>query len=74
MTFQEWLKEHWDKDNLFPPELEPQDALYFLTDYLLGEDWYFVNPLKVKQGNCEIVHAILEKYSKKYRKELKEGK
>lgn len=75
MKFLEWLdKENktTNKDNIFAPPLEPQMALDFLCDYLLGEDWYSVNPISQKQINTEIVGNILYKYSKRYRKELKE--
>ena len=71
-TFTKWLDKNWDKDNMFPPELESQEAIYILVDYLLGEDYYFVNPLNTKQGNVEIVNDILYKYSKEYRDEYKE--
>lgn len=70
MKYQEWLDKNWVKDNIFPPALEPQLALQFLKDYLLG-DWYSMNPISTEQINCEIVHEILYKYSKKYRKEYK---
>ena len=72
MTYTEWLDKNWEKDNIYPPVLEPQTALNFLQNYLLGEDWYIVNPLSTGQANCEVVHDILYKYSKKYRKEVKE--
>lgn len=71
MTFNEWLDNNWEKNNMFPPVLEEQKALDFLKQYLLGEDWYSVNPISTKQINCEVVHDILYKYSKKYRKEIK---
>ena len=71
MTFNEWLDNNWEKNNMFPPVLEGQKALDFLKQYLLGEDWYSVNPISTKQINCEVVHDILYKYSKKYRKEIK---
>lgn len=71
MTFNEWLDNNWKKNNMFPPELDGQKALDFLKQYLLGEDWYSVNPISTKQINCEVVHDILYKYSKKYRKEIK---
>lgn len=74
MEFQKWLDENWEKDNMFPPPLDPQKALDFLQEYLLGKDWYIVNPLCNAQANCEVVHDILYKYSKKYRKELKKRK
>lgn len=71
--FTKWLKEECkkDKDNLLPPKLDDRQALLFLQNYLLGEDWYVVNPLSHEQCNCELVHDILYKYSKKYRNEYK---
>lgn len=72
-SFLQWQKDSWEENNLFPPELEPQKAIYFLVDYLLGEDWYFAEPVNAKQGNVYILHSILRKYSFKYRKELKKS-
>ena len=72
MTYTEWLDENWDKNNMFPPSLDPQTALDFLQEYLLGEDYYIVNPMPNIQANCEVVHDILYKYSKQYRKERKQ--
>lgn len=74
MEFQKWLDENWEKDNMFPPSLDAQTAINFLESYLLGVDWYIVNPLTTSQANCEVVHEILYKYSKKYRKEIKKYK
>lgn len=74
MKFQKWLDENWEKDNMFPPSLDAQTALNFLESYLLGIDWYIINPLTTNQANCEVVHEILYKYSKKYRKEIKKYK
>lgn len=71
MLFTEWLNKNWQKDNMLPPPLEAQIGLNFLQQYLLGENWYSVNPISTEQINCEIVHEILYKYSKKYRKEYK---
>ncbi len=71
LEFQKWLDENWEKDNMFPPCLDAQLAIDFLCNYLLGEDYYIVNPLCTAQANCEIVHDILYKYSKRYRKEYK---
>ena len=72
MTYTEWLDENWEKDNIFPPCLDAQKAVDFLCDYLMGEDYYIVNPLCTAQANCEIVDDILYKYSKRYRKEKRE--
>lgn len=71
MKYLDWLDENWEKDNMFPPPLDAQIAVNFLCDYLLGADYYIVNPLSTSQANCEIVHDILYKYSRKYRKEYK---
>lgn len=68
MTFNDWLDENWQGDNMFPPPLDAQLAVQFLKDYLLGEDWYVVNPLGIEQINSEIVGAILSKYSKNIEK------
>lgn len=72
MKYTEWLDKNWDKNNMFPPSLDPQTALDFLQEYLLGEDYYIVNPMPNIQANCEVVHDILYKYSKQYRKERKQ--
>lgn len=66
-----WLKLNWDKNNMFPPPLDGQKAINILEKYLLPEDWYIVNPLTNAQANCEVVHEILYRYSKKYRREYK---
>ena len=69
-----WLKEQNEtvnKGNIFPPSLESQTAIGFLKDYLLGEDWYTVNPISQEQINTEIVFEILFKYSKRFKREYK---
>ena len=69
-----WLKEQNEtvnKGNIFPPPLEPQMAIDYLKDYLLGEDWYTVNPISQEQINTEIVFEILFKYSKRFKREYK---
>ena len=71
MKYTEWLNANWEKDNMFPPCLDPQKALLFLEQYLLGEDYCIVNPMPNIQANSEVVHDILYRYSKKYRKEFK---
>lgn len=60
-----------DPDNIFDPPTKPEIAIEFLKDYLLGEDWYVSDPLGPNQVNTEIVHEILYKYSRRYRKEYK---
>ena len=53
------------------PPLDAQSALDFLRDYLLGEDWYIVDPVNVEQCNTQMVHEILMKYSNEYRREYR---
>lgn len=73
VPFTEWLKLENAKDpgNTLPPELDFEKAIYFLKNYLLGEDWYVNYPGSPKQINTDIVYDILRKYSKRFRKELK---
>lgn len=71
-SYVDWFTENKAPDNLCDPPLDPQSALQFLCDYLLGEDWYVVMPESQKQVNSAIVDEILFKYSKQYRKEVKE--
>ena len=49
-------------------------ALNILVRYLLGEDYYIVDPVGQTQANAIIVDDILKKYSSKYRKELRQEK
>ena len=73
-SFQEWLQENWVEDNICPPPMGSQKALDYLCYYLLGPDWYVNLPINSEQVNTEIVGAILEQYSKTYKKELKQMK
>lgn len=57
---------------IFMPPIEDYEAVDIIKDYLLGEDWYTVNPVPRVQVNAEIVYEILNKYSPKFRKELRE--
>lgn len=73
----EWIKKEnntTNKGNIFNPPMDSQLALKFLCDYLLGEDWYSVNPVCQEQINTEIVFNILNKYSKRFKKEYKRNR
>lgn len=61
-----------DTYGLCPAPTSDKLAVDVLCEYLLGEDWYTVMPLSREQANTEIVASILEKFSKKYKKDLKE--
>ena len=56
-------------DNIFPPGISEKTALDILQVWLLGEDWYVVDPLNGQQVNNEIVYQILYKYSDEFKKE-----
>ena len=56
---------------LYPAPMEAQEALDILTSYLLGDDWYVVDPIGPKQANAIITEQILDKYSKKWKKDWK---
>lgn len=72
--FTEYLKEECKKDpgNFFPVSTEAQLALDFLYDYLLPDYPYLTaDPISNNQCNTILVHDILMRYSKEYRKEYK---
>ena len=54
---------------LLPAPMEAQQALDILTSYLLGDDWYYAGSCNVEQCNTIVVEQILDKYSKKWRKD-----
>jgi hypothetical protein len=56
---------------LYPAPMEAQEALDILTSYLLGDDWYVVDSIGPKQVNAIITEQILDKYSKKWKKDWK---
>jgi hypothetical protein len=64
-------KNREDKDNIFSVGVSDAEFRAFIIDYLLGEDWYVTDPLGQTQINEIALYEILEKYSKRYRKEIK---
>lgn len=62
-------KNRKDKDNIFGVGLTDAEFRGFIMDYLLGKDWYVADPLSQTQINEIALYEILEKYSKRYRKE-----
>ena len=69
--FTYWLRYDAEDCGMMQPPLPAQKAIHFLKDYLLGEGWYVVNPVNAEQCNTQIVHEILMKCSKEYRREYK---
>jgi hypothetical protein len=72
--FTEWIRDDAEDCGILSPPLDAQMAVDFLQNYLLGEDWYVINPISTQQANTEVVHTILYKYSRKYRKEWKRAR
>lgn len=60
-----------DKDNIFGVGVSDAEFRMFIIDYLLGEDWYVVDPIGQTQINEIALYEILKKHSKRYRKECK---
>lgn len=49
---------------IFAPPMKAQIAVDELCRYLLGDDWYSLNPISVEQLNTEIVYEIECRYKK----------
>lgn len=62
-----------DKGNIFCTGITDREFVYFAIKYLLGEDWYVVDPLGHEQINQVALEDILYKYCEEFRKQLKEG-
>lgn len=60
-----------NKDNIFGVGITDSEFRMFIIDYLLGSDWYVVDPLSQKQVNEIALFDILNKHSKKFKKERK---
>lgn len=60
-----------DKNNIFGVGVSDAEFRKFIIDYLLGEDWRVTDPLGQTQVNEIALYEILEKYSKRYRKECR---
>ena len=75
MTLTEFMDERYknreDKDNMFGVGVSDAEFRHFIINYLLGEDWYVVDPLGQTQINEIALYEILEKHSKRYKKEIK---
>ena len=63
-----------DPDNIYGVGISDVEFIEFVVDYLLGEDWTVVDPLGRKQVNELALYAILNKYSKRFRKETEQFK
>ena len=48
-------------DNVFPKPMEDRDFINIICDYILGENWYTVNPVSEKQVNVYRAISIVDK-------------
>ena len=62
--FDKWLHENWKDDNIFPPALDAQMAIDFLSEELLGKNWCVSAPMHTKQVNTVIVDEIITTYAR----------
>lgn len=56
------LDSYNSKESLYAPAIDAQLAINVLCQYLLGEDYYIVDPLPPPQADTIIVQDILHKY------------
>lgn len=61
-----------DKDNMYGVGITDAEFRKFIIDYLLGKDWYVVDPIGQTQVNEVALYQVLEKFSKRYRKEKRD--
>ena len=47
--------------SLCPEETDPQEAIDILKDFILGKEYYVVDPINGKQANTYIVNDIMRK-------------
>ena len=73
MTLTEYMHKKYaereDKGNMYGVGISDAEFRRFIMHYLLGENWYVVDPLSQTEVNEIALYNILEKYSKRYRKE-----
>lgn len=62
-------EERKDKDNIYGVGISDEEFRKFIIQYLLGEDWYISDPIGRTQINEIALYEILNKYSKRYKKE-----
>ena len=67
--FNKKYRERKDKNNMYGVGMSDTEFRQFIIDYLLPDDWYVTDPLGQSQINEIAIYEILEKHSKKFRKE-----
>lgn len=71
--FKEKYNQREDKEDISRIGISDVDFRQFIIDYLLGDNWYVVDPVNQEQVNEIALHEILSMYSKRYKKEIREN-
>lgn len=73
MTISEFFNEKYanreDKENIYGVGMSDAEFRHFIIEYLLPEDWYVSDPIGQSQINEIAIYEILNRFSKKFRKE-----
>lgn len=73
MTISEFFSEKYanreDKDNIYGVGMSDAEFRHFIIEYLLPEDWYVSDQIGQSQINEIAIYEILNRFSKKFRKE-----
>lgn len=72
--FNKKYRERKDKDNMYGVGMSDAEFRHFIIEYLLPEGWRVSDPLGQSQINEIAIYEILEKHSKKFRKERRRSK
>lgn len=70
-TFTDWLENADDNYGIFNSPMSDKECIQLITNYLLGENWYVTSPVSHDQVNTERVFQILNRYSRRFKKEWK---
>ena len=62
--YDDFMDKKTEPRNLMPDETNAQEALDLLKDYILGSDYYIVDPVNQKQANTIIVLDIIHRLEK----------
>lgn len=73
MTISEFFSEKYanreDKDNMYGVGMSDAEFRHFIIEYLLPDGWCVSDPLGQSQINEIAIYEILNRFSKKFRKE-----
>lgn len=72
--FNKKYRERADKDNIYGVGMSDAEFRHFIIEYLLPEGWCVTDPIGQSQINEIAIYEILEKHSKKFRKERRRMK